>query len=62
MLDYLAFVLDKTGHVTKRHEFRASDDAAALKHAHKYVHRGHDVEVRHHERVVGLLRSEKRGV
>lgn len=61
MLDYLAFVLDNAGHVTKRHEFRASDDAAALKYSRQYVH-GRDVEVRQHERVVGLLRSEKRGV
>jgi hypothetical protein len=61
VLNYHAYVLDKTGHVIKRHEFESSSDEAALKYARRYVD-GRDVEVRQRERMVALLRSEKRGV
>lgn len=58
MLTYRAYVLDKNGHVMKRHDFEAVHDEDALRHARQYVD-GHDVEVWQLDRVVKLLTSQE---
>ena len=55
MAFYRAYVLARDGHIIKRHEFDASLDDAALKHAQQYVD-GSDVEVWQSNRKVGLLK------
>ena len=55
MAFYRAYVIGRDGHIIKRHEFAASLDDAALKHAHQYVD-GSDVEVWQDSRKVGLLK------
>jgi hypothetical protein len=54
VVDYRAYELDAKGHVKRRIDFEADDDAAALQHARQYVD-GHDVEVWMRDRVVGKL-------
>ena len=41
---YCAYILDAEDHIAKRHDFEAADDAAALKHARRWLDRK-DVEV-----------------
>jgi hypothetical protein len=54
--DYRAFVLNDAGHVIKRHDFEAQDDARAVQIARQYVD-GHDVEVWQRARMVGKLKQ-----
>jgi hypothetical protein len=44
VLDYRAFILGRDGRIQSAIEFRAHDDAEAIKLAQQYV-QGHDVEV-----------------
>ena len=55
---YRAFLFDRTGHVTKRHDFEADDDVQAVQIAQQYVD-GHDVEVWQLGRVVGKLKKHQ---
>lgn len=59
MVGYRAFVLGTTGDVLRRHDFRSTDDAAALEHARQYVD-SHDVEVWQLHRLVGVLRHTEK--
>ncbi len=56
--EYRAFLLDKTGRITRRHDFEADDDVQAVQIAQQYVD-GHDVEVWQLGRVVGNLQTSE---
>ena len=58
MVAYRAYALDPHGHITKRFEFEAADDVAALAHARQWVD-GCDVEVWQLARVVATLTHGK---
>jgi hypothetical protein len=51
---YYAYILDDADHVRKRHDFETADDAAALKHARRWVD-GCNVEVWQFARLVAKL-------
>lgn len=57
MSDYRAFIVDAEGHVVKRHDFEAEDDAGAIASAQQYVD-GHDVEIWQLDRIVGKLKRK----
>jgi hypothetical protein len=59
MAVYRAYPLDARGHIQKRIDFEAEDDAAALNHARQYVD-GNDIEVWQQARKVGKLEHDPR--
>jgi hypothetical protein len=54
MAEYRAFPVGADGHLIKRYDFHAPNDAAALLHARQWLD-GKDIEVWQLSRVVGKL-------